>query len=208
MTFRKVHFRIDSDYKWSVGFSSDTEAQRFHQEAAALFCSAGWKIEPGERDCISDTAVKEMQNLYLHPMDFSGVIDEEEIPHIEALLATAQSFHCRGTDLYGEFLDMSDDAYLEHLESKRSEITAALLQRYRTRRRNLYYSSEAALGIADRFSVNRLCDQEGRHNKAYLFVADLVEELISQGKLVTAQKNGAQFIRTAMKVDKNRTATA
>lgn len=146
MIYRKVHFRIDSDYKWSVGFSSNTEAQRFHQEAADLFCSAGWKIEPGARDCISDTAAKGMQNLYLHPMDFSGVIDEEEIPHIESLLATAQSFHCRGTDRYEEFLDMSDDAYLEHLESKRSEITAAILARYRTKRRNLYFPSDAAVG--------------------------------------------------------------
>lgn len=206
MSYRKVHFRIDSDYKWSVGFSSDIEAQRFHQEATDLFSLDGWKIEHGERDCISDTAVKGMQNLYLHPMDFSGVIDEDETPHIKALIATARSFHCRATDRYEEFLDMSDNAYLEYLESKRAEITAAILERYRTKRRNLYFPSDAAVGVADHFFVNRLCDQEGRHNKANLFVGDLVDELIRQNKLVTAQKNGKVFIRTAMKADKQRTA--
>lgn len=208
MAYRKVHFRINSDYKWGIGFSSDVEAQRFHQEAADLFRSAGWAIEPGERDCVSDTAIKGVQNLYLHPMDFSGVVDENEIPHIEALLAKALSFHCYCTDCYEEYLDMSDAAYLEYLESKRAEITATILERYRTKRRNLYFSCDVALEVADRFSVNRLCDQYGRHNKANLFVGNLVNELICQGKLVTAQKNGKQFIRTVMKADKIRSAMA
>lgn len=206
MAYRKVYFRIESDYKWNVGYSSDAKKQQFRDESSALFRSAGWEIESDARDCISHTAVKGLQKLYLHPMNFSGVIDEEEVPHIEALIATARSFHCRATDRYEEFFDMSDDAYLAYLESKRTEITAAILERCRTKRRNLYFPSDAVTEVADRFSVNRLCDQEGRHNKANLFVGDLVDELIRQNKLVTAQKNGKVFIRTAMKADKQRTA--
>lgn len=203
MTYRKVYFRIDSDYKWDIGFSSDAEKLRFHQEAADLFRSTGWEIKPRSRDCISNTVVKGVQNLYLHPMEFSGVISEDEISQIEALLAVATSFRCRGTDRYEKFLDMSDDAYMEYLESKRIEITAAILEKYRTKRRNLYFPGDTVLSVATRFSVNRLCDQEGYHNKANLFVGSLVDELISQGNLVTAQKNGKLFIRTAMKADKH-----
>ena len=89
--------------------------------------------------------------------------------------------------------------YWTLLESKKDEITAAILDAYRTKRRNLYRVGEVALDIAQKFSVHRLCDKEGRRNKANLYVSQLVEAMIADGRLITAKTKSGTGIRTAQK---------
>lgn len=203
MAYRKVYFRIKSGYAYGDGWLKDTDALAFKEETRRLFQEAGWTLHAEKlNSSSSDTVTRNQQNLYLHPMNFSGVIDEDEVPMIEALLAGAVTFQCYHTDLYDVYEDWSDEVYLEYLESRRDEIADALLEHYRTKRRNLYFVGKSSMRIADYFSVHRLCDKENRHNKAYTFVEGLVEQLIAEGKLITAQAKNGIGIRTAMKADK------
>ncbi len=199
MKYRKVYFRIDSKYVYGNGWAGNDEAANaFRDETRKLFQEGGWTIQPGrESSGVCDTAIKGQQDLYLHPMNFSGVVSEDEILKVEALLAQATTFRRNGTDRYEEYLDLSDEDYLALLESKKEEIIAVILERYKTKRRNLYKVGETVLGIAQRFTVHRLCDKDGNHNKANLYVGQLIEELISDGRLITAHTKHGTGIRTA-----------
>lgn len=197
MAYREVYFRIDSAYHGYDGWTSAKDKVAFKEETRRLFQNAGWTLHVGERDCFCDTVTKGMQELYLHPMNFSGVVSEEEIPEIEALLAKATTFRCRATDRMAVYHEMTDDEYLKHLDSKRDEIIKAILERCKTKRSNLYLVGGFTMGIADQFSVKRICDKEGHRNKAYKYVSQLVDQLIKEGQLITVNTKNGPGIRTA-----------
>ena len=56
-------------------------------------------------------------------MNFSGIIEMDEIPAIQELLKDAKSFCCYGFDCYERYWDITDEEYLAQLETKREEIT-------------------------------------------------------------------------------------
>ena len=92
---------------------------------------------------------------------------------------------------------LQDVGYLGQLESKREEITQTILEQCRTKRKNLYVAGPVALNVAQRFSVRRLCDKDGKHNLANQFVGKLMEQLVQKGRLVTAETRNGPGIRTA-----------
>ena len=181
MEYRKVYFRIRSRYQFDSGWPAETDAAKFHEESRSLFQSVGWDLQPGG-DSTSDTVTKGWQELYLHPMNFSGIIEMDEIPAIQELLKDAKSFCCYGFDCY---------------ETKREEITQEILERCRTKRKNLYITGPVALNVAQKFSVHRLCDKEGKHNLANRFVGELMEQLVQDGLLVTTKTRNGPGVRTA-----------
>ena len=102
MEYRKVYFRIRSRYQFDSGWPAETDAAKFHEESRSLFQSVGWDLQPGG-DSTSDTVTKGWQELYLHPMNFSGIIEMDEIPAIQELLKDAKSFCCYGFDCYERY---------------------------------------------------------------------------------------------------------
>lgn len=207
MGYRKVYFRIRSQYEESRGFPNEQAEIHFKEESRRLFQDVGWIVhaEPLHSG-VSDTVTKGQQELYLHPMSFSGVVLEEEIPQFEVLLSQAETFQCYATDLYEEYLELSDEAYWTLLESRREEIVSAILERYRTKRRNLFITGVTGMDIAKQFSVNRVNDKFGHRNKANLFVSNLMAQLIKEGRLVTADTKNGQGVRTATKEELKRLA--
>ena len=99
MEYRNVYFRIRSRYQYDSGWPDESDATEFREESRRLFQSADWDLHPGG-DGISDTVTKGQQDLYLHPMNFSGIIGVDEIPAIQELLKNAKTFHCYGYDCY------------------------------------------------------------------------------------------------------------
>lgn len=126
-----------------------------------------------------------------------GIIEMDEIPAIQELLKDAKSFCCYGFDCYERYWDITDEEYLAQLETKREEITHEILERCRTKRKNLYITGPVALNVAQKFSVHRLCDKEGKHNLANRFVGELMEQLVQDGLLVTTKTRNGPGVRTA-----------
>ena len=116
----------------------------FSEESRSLFQSVGWDLQPGG-DSTSDTVTKGWQELYLHPMNFSGIIEMDEIPAIQELLKDAKSFCCYGFDCYERYWDITDEEYLAQLETKREEITHEILERCRTKTGKTLVISQARL---------------------------------------------------------------
>jgi len=197
MGYRKTYFRISSLYRFGAGWPGDEAAEAFREETRELFQTNGWTLRPGNERGVCDTAVKGQQDLYLQPMNFSGVVCEEEIPRIEAFLALGITFRCRGVDRYEPYLELSDGEYRALLESRQEEIARAILERFATKRRNLYHVNPGILPLAERFSVRRLGDKERLHDLSYSYVTELVERMVRDGRLVTAKVKDGVGIRAA-----------
>ena len=199
MEYQSTYFRIRSQYQFDSGWPDEGAERAFREESRALFQSAGWELHPARADSrSSDTVTKGQQELYLHPMNFSGVIQTDEIPRLQVLLEGAHTFQCQGVDCYERYWDLTDAAYLERLEAQREEIIEAILERYQTKRKNLYVTGPAERSIVKQFSVHRLCDKDGKNNQANRYVGELVEQLIQEGQLVTAETRNGRGIRTAV----------
>ena len=177
MEYREVYFRIRSAYQYDSGWPDKGAERAFREESRALFQTAGWVLHPAR--------------------NFSGVIQTDEIPRLQELLEGAQTFQCQGVDCYERYWELTDAEYLAQLEARRGEIIEAILERYQTKRKNLYVTGPAELNVAKRFSVHRLCDKDGKNNLANRYVGELVERLIREGRLVTAETRNGLGIRTA-----------
>ena len=195
MAHRKVYLRIrSSDY--NSGWTSDEDAAAFKEESRRIFQELGWTLHAGHNG-VCDTVTNGHQDLYLHPTSFSGVMDEANIQPLREQLSKAQTFHCYHADCYEEYLDMSDGEYRAALEAKRGEITRFILEQCRTKRSNLYITDPVAERVAQQFEICRLCDKDRKNSVGKRFMAELVAQLLQEGRLVTAETTHGEGIRTA-----------
>ena len=126
MAYRMVYLRIRSG-GYSFGWTSGTEQAAFKEETRRIFQESGWTLKPGSNG-VCDTVTSGHQDLYLHPLSFSGVMDEANIQTLQEQLSKAKTFQCYHLDCYEEYLDMSDEEYHAALEAKRGEITDYILE--------------------------------------------------------------------------------
>ncbi len=199
--YQKVCFYIDSKYHWGRGYPDRASRIEFQEETRRLFRYAGWTIIPGNMSGVCDTAVKGKQSLYLHPMDFSGVILAEEVSGIRCFLQSARSFRLRNIGRFDIYQDISDEDYAAYLESRRDEIIADILEHYKTKRRNLYYTGDMSESIADDYRIKRIGDEANHGDATAQYVLKLIDELIADGRLRTAETKSGTGIRTAVPAD-------
>ena len=195
MAYRMVYLRIRST-GYNVGWANDKNQTAFKEESRRIFQELGWTLKPGSNG-VCDTVTKGHQDLYLHPTSFSGVLDEANIQPLQEQLSKAQTFQCYHLDCYEEYLDWSDEEYRAALEAKRGDITNFILEQCRTKRSNLYIVDSVADRVAQQFEVCRLCDRDRNNSVGKRFVAELMAQLLKEGRLVSAETTHGEGIRTA-----------
>ena len=195
MAYRMVYLRIRSNC-YNVGWTSDTDQTVFKEESRRIFQELGWTLKPGSNG-VCDTVTKGHQDLYLHPTSFSDVLDEADIQPLQEQLSKAQTFQCYHVDWYEEYQDLSEEEYRAALEAKRGEITDFILKQCRTKRSNLYIVDPVADRVAQQFEVCRLCDKDRNNGVGKRFAAELMAQLVQEGRLVTAETDYGEGIRTA-----------
>ena len=195
--YQQTHFTIRGSYEYGNGFPDELSADAFQQEIEGLFRSAGWEIVPGNGHGGCAHAVREKEDLYLHPMEVSGIILRDSVPKVEALLRQAHTFRHCGTQSFVEYVEMSDERYQEHLKSRREDIRAAVLERFKTRRKNLFLTGDQSGIIARPFVVHRLeARRSFQEDIAVVYVRNLIEEMIANGELTVSQTRSGRGIRT------------
>ena len=197
--YQKVYFYIDSLYEWGKGFPNRTARIVFHEEARRIFRCAGWEIIPGNSSAESDTAIKGKQSLYLHPMEFTGVILSEEVASVRNALRSARNFRLRSIGQFETYQDMSDADYYAYLESRRDEMIEAILSNYKTKRRDLFFTCDMSETIGRDYRILRVGHDERYGDRAYQYINDLIEMLIADGRLRTGNTKYGRGIRTALK---------
>ena len=71
------------------------------------------------------------------------------------------------------------------------------MEQCRTKRSNLYITDPVAVIVAEEFEVCRLCDKDRNNGVGHQFVAELMTQLLQEGRLVTAETTHGEGIRTA-----------
>ena len=199
--FQKVYFYIDSMYQWDQGFPNQMTRIAFREETRRIFRCAGWEINPGFSSATCDSATKGRQSLYLHPMEFSGIIQTEEIVPVQNALRTAQSFRLRSIGRFEFYHDMSDEEYKAYLDSRRGEMIEDILTRYKTSRRNLFYTGDMSESVDRKYRILRIGHNEEYDDRAFQYIKELIDELIVKGQLRTGRTKAGMGIRTALQCE-------
>ena len=158
-TYRDVHFNIISTYRFDEGFPDQAAADAFRQETTELFTAAGWQIHKARDSWSSDKAILGKSELFLHPMDITGIISVNLIPEVEKLIHQAKSFRLNITRESTEYIEMDDDTYRRYLDSRREEIRTAILTCCQTKRRvfgKIVVQQKGAKSAANKSSIRSL----------------------------------------------------
>lgn len=200
MKYFETYFRIKSAYQGIFGFGCNEQKEAFYEEVATTFTNDGWEIIRGKSSGCADSVRKNRQDLYLHPMYFSGVVCEDSIEHLNTLLSadTLQTFRCYHLDVHTEYKDMTDDEYLSLLYAQENEIEEALLAACQTKRKNLYAVGNMVECVAGKFSVPRL-GQSPRRDKENIVVREVFNRLTRTGAIEVAQTKRGVGYRTIAK---------
>ena len=103
MAYHMVYLRIRCG-GYNFGWTSGAGQAAFKEESRRLFQELGWTLHAG-RNGVCDTVTKGDQDLYLHPLSFSGVLDKAEIQPLLEQLSMAKTFQCYYYECYEEYLD-------------------------------------------------------------------------------------------------------
>lgn len=201
MAYREIGISIRSAY--TQGWPDNAARLAFRAETRKLFRNAGWQVEEMPLDSgHCDTVRNGKDALYLHPTVFSGVMQEDHITALQRLLDEANTFRTLETRLYRECFDLTDEEYRQRLEAQTEQIDNAILEACRTKRRNLFRTGPVAARIGRQFAIRRLTDWE--RSGPYIvegYVGEQIEQLIADGRLITAQTRYGQGLRTATEAE-------
>lgn len=196
MAYRNVYFRIRT-CGYDSGWKDDAARDAFKEESRRLFQRIGWTLHLQPNDSGScDTVSHGDCELYLHPSSFSGIIRDEDIEPLKDAFAGANAFQCYWVDQYEEYQQLSDEEYWAALEDQKEEITAAILERCKTKRSNLFITGSITEAVSKQFEIRRVCDKYGHNNLATKFVGQLMQQLLADGRLVSAQTRYGIGLRT------------
>lgn len=197
--YKHVYFRLNSGYVWGKGMDQD-KTEKFYSDILALFAADGWTITEPYRQGNGATVANGNSSLYIHPQEVSGYITEDLIPAVSAALEHGCTFEHYATDIYNTAYNWTAQQYREYLNSKRGDINAALLEVFKTPRRNLYKFDYNALPVViDKFHVQRLDGQNGHctGDITEQVIREMFTALVNTGKIDKGEtKNGTAY-RTA-----------
>ena len=150
-----------------------------------------------------DTVRNGKDALYLHPTVLSGVMQEDHIPELQQLLSSAATFRVLGIDLHMECFELTDEESRQRLEEQTERIDNTILEACRTRNGETC-SAQVQLPRASgrQFAIRRLTDLE--RSGPYIaegYVGERIEQLIADGRLITAQTRYGQGLRTATEAE-------
>jgi hypothetical protein len=101
---KKVFFRLNSPYVWGEGMSESSH-EVFKKEALEILKKLDFHIaQDGSRSFSCPEGVRGEENLYMHPMDFSGILSEENYLKAKQIIEFAalesSIFSIRTIDVY------------------------------------------------------------------------------------------------------------
>lgn len=197
--YKHVYFRLNSGYVWGKGMDQD-KTEKFYSDILALFAADGWTITEPYRQCHGATVTNGNSSLYIHPQEASGYVTEDLIPAVSAALEHGCTFQHYATDIYDTAYNWTAQQYREYLNSKRGDINAALLEVFKTPRRNLYKFDYNALPVViDKFHVQRLDGQNGRctGDITEQVIREMFTALVNTGRIDKGETSRGPAYRTA-----------
>jgi hypothetical protein len=212
--YKHVYFRINSNnyyqQKEQEGLKDMEVTEAFHVDATNIFLNDGWEIKQKGYNCHCTTVTKDKQELYLHPNSFSGVVKKDNISHIENLIKNSNILTHRNTDIYDDVFDLTDEEYINILQSKRPEIEKDILEAYKTKRKDLYKTNYSCLeAVFKKYQIRRIKHYTSSYSSSdidYKYIESVFQNLIKENKILTAQTIRGTGYRTAKEKELKATA--
>lgn len=200
-SYIRVYFRLDCPaYDFRMGFDNAEGREAFFAEVRDILkCFDIFEGTGGRYDGFP------MEHLHIHPQNVSGVIAKWKIRYIAEALNDCETCKIRWVDVYQDISTMSNAEFAESLESKRGEMTADILEMFKTKRNNLYIVPGYGTfdRIVNKYHVSRREAESGNDDTTCNnFVVTVFNELVSMGELVSAETRNGTGYRTAKKVEK------
>lgn len=200
--YAKAYFRIDCpgfDLA-SASFTSVEARESFYAEIKGVLKS--FDIDEGT-GYIKKGESYRMEHLHIHPQDVSGVVAKNKIVAIAAAINKCKSAFCRSVDVYEDISCMTNEQFAGYLNGKLHDIENDILSAFVTKRKNLYFgeytTGRILEGIAAKYHIARRQCESGIDYTAKAFCANVLINLASSGKIVTAATKDGTGYRTAKK---------
>lgn len=199
--YRDMHFYLESGYKWGEGMPRE-QSEAFTKEIVSLFEAKGWAVKKPTISGGCPEVTKGWSELYLHPMDASGAVAEDLLDEVAEILDSGTTFAATGERDCGRLYNWTDEEYLAYLEERREDIERKILRALTTKRSNLYANGSVWGGalkrVYDTEHVQRVCSHIGRcsDDVDIKYIEQVRDDLVEQGKLVTAQTRIGLAYRT------------
>ncbi len=86
-----VYFRVDSPYKWGKGMD-ESISKDFNKEAVDILEKIGLTVtNDGSTQFSAPQGQQEAERLYMHPMDFSGILTKERFDKAKEVIENYES---------------------------------------------------------------------------------------------------------------------
>lgn len=189
-----TYFRIYAGYEWGPGWIDADSSYAFFDEIIHLFEDNGFIVKEPRTSGGCPVAVKPgtSESLYLHPMELTGPVLESDIPKIERLLQDGETFKFLRTDTYGELYDLTDNEYLDYLESNKDEIEQDIINDIGNK--FTYYDFFGNNKVYNKWHLPRTTAHIGKSSGDVdiQFFENVLQDLIDSG-IVIKDKNGYKY---------------
>lgn len=187
-----TYFRIEAGYLWGHGMSEE-KTEAFFAEVKHLFMEKGFNVKERKHGCPDVVLGKTC--LYCHPQSLSGPVLEDHMKLVKEILAKGTTFRYLCTDTYGEILDLTEEEELAYYHGLHDmTIRSVFSEAFRTKRRNLYKSSEQVLEIlTGKLRVKTLRENSvySSSSPAWRYVREIYEKMKAEGRLIEGCKQTA-----------------
>jgi len=217
--YLKIYFDIDCPayyhpergYNYSLGFDTEADNEAFSREIREKFTAHGWTVngEYGEPS-------KGKSTLFIHPQQVGGIIAENLKSEVLEILQSGKTFSMRKDRNGNPFVNVSEEKFditVEdqqiHLAGQVMEIETAIIEAFRTRRRNLWWDGEGGKldRITAKFAITAV--DNSVMGAAYRAIKGMFNELIHRGDILQSQSsNGSPLYRTRTNAEKKQYARA
>ena len=191
----KTYFRIEAGYVWNQGMDKEA-GNKFKEEITKILSGIGFNAKPCRiGGCIE--GFRGAENIYCHPMNLSGYVRKDAMEEIKIAISGAKTFRLRYIDTYEEALNYTPDELLKELQNRRPDIEKAILERFKTKRKNLFVPENAISHIKSGIPFFKTAIVGGGLERIEIdFICQVLEEMTKQGRLQKAQTKSGYGYRS------------
>ena len=214
-TLRNVYYRVEVPHYCDALYNHDPELQRMEREAVTAYYSEvvklleadGWTLQGKYGNGTAPTMTKDGQELYCHPQEISGNVNDQDTDHMAEVLAKGTTFKHYHTDLYEAIIVTTSDEDERELYAQNYDATIRekLQEVFSTPRRNLYRATGAG-----QWAVVRAIKLRTSRNKFGIsgsepvcgYVAEKYAEALADGWIIEDKgRDGQQIARWLNKAE-------
>lgn len=200
--YMDVMIKLDSAYKWGEGWTEPGQREKFRKTMYDIFRNMGWFIKESDISGGCPTAYKigTGANLYLHPMELTGLIPKTELANVLKTLKENESsvYKIRSVMLRREFFDLSEKAYVKYLVESGNEIKKAICEAWEGSKRASF--ADVIRDAVQMIAIPRVGDPDDCSTSVapyegltYGYIQAQALLMIDQGEIKLADDKDADF---------------